>query len=116
MAGFVDDGGECVALASMKILQRPRKVGIGLCFEARAIEEPLVEKIAALCRRVGYTGVFEAEFVVAGDRRLLIDFNPRFYSQMGFEVARGLPAAAARVARGERRGRRRSDAQSRRSA
>jgi D-aspartate ligase len=90
MAGFVDASGDCVALASMKILQRPRKVGIGLCFEARAIEEPLVAKLASLCRRVGYSGVFEAEFVVAGDRRLLIDFNPRFYSHMGFEVARGL--------------------------
>ncbi len=103
VAGFVGAGGECVALASMKILQRPRRVGIGLCFEARAIEEPLVAKIAALCRRVGYAGVFEAEFVVAGDRRLLIDFNPRFYSQMGFEVARGLqlPLLAWRAANGE---------------
>lgn len=103
VAGFVDAGGDCVALASMKILQRPRKVGIGLCFEARAVEEPLVAKIASLCQQVGYRGVFEAEFVVAGDRRLLIDFNPRFYSQMGFEVARGLqlPLFVWRASRGE---------------
>jgi predicted ATP-grasp superfamily ATP-dependent carboligase len=103
LAGFVDAAGECVALASMKILQRPRKVGIGLCFEARPVEEALVAKIAALCRRVGYTGVFEAEFVAAGDRRLLIDFNPRFYSHMGFEVARGLelPMSVWRASRGQ---------------
>jgi hypothetical protein len=87
----------------MKILQRPRRVGIGLCFETCALEEPLVAKLAALCRQVGYAGVFEAEFVIAGDRRLLIDFNPRFYSQMGFEVARGLqlPLLVWRAARGE---------------
>jgi D-aspartate ligase len=90
VAGFVGDD-NYAALASMKILQRPRKLGIGLCFEERALEQPLVEKIAALCRKVGYQGAFEAEFVVSGDRPRLIDFNPRFYSQMGFEVARGLP-------------------------
>jgi D-aspartate ligase len=91
VAGFVGGNGDCAALASLKMLQRPRKVGIGLCFEGRALEEPLLGKVAALCRKVGYQGAFEAEFVIAGERRLLIDFNPRFYSQMGFEVARGLP-------------------------
>ncbi len=104
LAGFVGDDGECVALASMKTLQRPRKLGIGVCFEARAVEPSLVEKVALLCRRVGYRGVFEVEFVVVGDRRLLIDFNPRYYSQMGFEISRGLqlPLIAWRAARGEK--------------
>jgi D-aspartate ligase len=103
VAGFVGGDGDCVALASIKVLQRPRKVGIGLCFEGRALEEPLVGKLAALCRKVGYQGAFEAEFVIAGRRRLLIDFNPRFYSQMGFEVARGLPVPLLvwHAARGE---------------
>ena len=41
--------------------------------------------------RIGYFGVFEAEFIRLGDERLLIDFNPRFFGQMGFDVARGLP-------------------------
>ena len=63
----------------------------------------LVEKLAALCKKVGYHGAFESEFIVDGDRRLLIDFNPRFYSQMGFDIARGLSAADARVARRARR-------------
>jgi hypothetical protein len=35
--------------------------------------------------------VFEAEFVPHRGRHLLIDFNPRFYSQMAFDIARGLP-------------------------
>ena len=91
VSGFAGDDGEIVARAATKIFQRPRKVGIGMCFEGRGVEEPLVEQLSALCRHVGYRGAFESEFVAQGDRRLLIDFNPRFYSQMGFEVARGLP-------------------------
>jgi hypothetical protein len=31
------------------------------------------------------------EFIRAGGKQLLIDFNPRFYSQMGFDIARGSP-------------------------
>ena len=97
VSGFVTDGGDIVARGAMKVLQRPRKVGIGLCFEGRVLgdheggEGDLVRKIAALCKEVGYHGAFESEFIVSGDDRLLIDFNPRFYSQMGFDVARGLP-------------------------
>src|SRR5207244_9422236 len=45
----------------------------------------------ALCKKIGYHGAFESEFIADGDKRLLIDFNPRFYSQMGFDIARGLP-------------------------
>ncbi|HSO39814.1 MAG TPA: hypothetical protein VLT33_45115, partial [Labilithrix sp.] len=33
VSGFVTKEGEIVARAAMKVLQRPRKVGIGLCFE-----------------------------------------------------------------------------------
>ena len=91
VSGFVSEDGSIVARAAMKVLQRPRKVGIGLCFEGRELEPVLVEKLAALCKKIGYHGTFESEFIVDGDRRLLIDFNPRFYSQMGFDIARGVP-------------------------
>ena len=91
MSGFVTREGELLVRASMKVLQRPRKVGIGLCFEGRAIEPALKEQLAALCKHLGYFGAFEVEFIVDGDRRLLIDFNPRFFSQMAFDVARGVP-------------------------
>jgi predicted ATP-grasp superfamily ATP-dependent carboligase len=91
VSGFVTKSGELVARAAMKVLQRPRKVGIGLCFEGRPTETWLTERLAALCKRIGYHGCFEAEFIADGARRLLIDFNPRFYSQMGFDIARGLP-------------------------
>jgi len=93
LAGFVDGSGRIVARASRKVLQRPRKLGVGLCFEETAVDPELVAKIAALCREVGYSGVFEAEFVSSDGRDQLLDFNPRFYGQMGFEVGRGLPLA-----------------------
>lgn len=90
VSGFVSAEGSIVARGAMKVLQRPRKVGIGLCFESCPVPEPLVAKLASLCKRVGYHGAFEAEFIAHGDNCLLIDFNPRFYSQMGFDIARGL--------------------------
>ena len=104
VSGFVAEDGAIVARAAMKVLQRPRKVGIGLCFEGREIEPVLVEKLSALCKAIGYHGTFESEFIVDGDRRLLIDFNPRFYSQMGFDIARGvpLPMMVWHAARGEK--------------
>ncbi len=103
VSGFVSADGAIVARGAMKVLQRPRKVGIGLCFEGRSPEPQLVDKLAALCKEVGYHGAFEAEFIVNGDERLLIDFNPRFYSQMGFDIARGLslPMLVLRSAHGE---------------
>ncbi|HSO36065.1 MAG TPA: hypothetical protein VLT33_26240, partial [Labilithrix sp.] len=104
VSGFVTKEGEIVARAAMKVLQRPRKVGIGLCFEGRPIEQPVLEKLKLLCKHVGYWGAFESEFIVSGDRRLLIDFNPRFYSQMGFDIARGLrlPLLVLHAAAGDR--------------
>lgn len=103
VSGFVTRDGDLICRASMKVLQRPRKLGIGLCFEGRAVEPTLRDKLAALCRHVGYHGAFEAEFIVSGSARLLIDFNPRFFSQMAFDVARGLPIPllAYHAARGD---------------
>ena len=103
VSGFVTADGSIVARSAIKVLQRPRKVGIGLCFESRPVEQALVEKLAALCKKVGYHGAFESEFIVDADKRLLIDFNPRFYSQMGFDIARGLslPMLVWHSARGD---------------
>jgi len=105
LSGFVDETGELfVCRAALKVLQRPRKLGIGLCFEAAPVDEELAGKVRALCRTLGYHGVFEAEFIAAGDRRLLIDFNPRLYSQLALDVDRGmhLPLLAYLGAVGDR--------------
>jgi D-aspartate ligase len=92
LSGFVTrDGAQLGARAARKVLQRPTRVGVGMCFEEAPVIQPVLEGLLRLCRHVGYHGVFEAELVVEGDRHQLIDFNPRFYGQMAFESARGLP-------------------------
>ena len=94
LAGFIDRGGRQIAArASVKILQRPRRVGVGLCFEEAPVDLPTLEGLVRLCRATGYFGVFEAEYVRDGPRLQMIDFNPRFYGQMSFENARALPLA-----------------------
>lgn len=93
LAGFVTAEGNSAVRASIKVLQRPRRLGVGVCFEATSVPPELAERTLELCRRAGYFGVFEVEFIVADGRAMLIDFNPRFYGEMAFEVARGLPMA-----------------------
>jgi D-aspartate ligase len=92
LSGFVDrDGSLLGARASRKLLQRPKLFGVGICFEGAPVDPGVLEQLVALCKRVGYFGVFEAEFLRSGRAHHLIDFNPRFYGQMHFECARGLP-------------------------
>lgn len=92
ISGFIDPSGDLFAArAARKILQLPRQLGVGLVFEEAAPRPELISGILALCRRVGYHGVFEAEFIDGEGTPLLIDFNPRFYGQMAFDIARGLP-------------------------
>jgi predicted ATP-grasp superfamily ATP-dependent carboligase len=94
LSGFIDRGGKSVAVrASTKVLQHPRHIGVGLCFEKAPIREDLVAKVTALCRSIDYHGVFEIEFIQTDGRFLLIDFNPRFYNQMAFDMERGLDMA-----------------------
>lgn len=92
ISGFVDESGVLHgARASVKVLQRPRRVGVGVCFEDAQVRPELVAAVVRMCRRVGYHGVFEVEFIKCANRHLMIDFNPRFYGQMAFDIARGLP-------------------------
>lgn len=107
VSGFADPRHDVfLALASRKILQRPRRLGVGLCFEEADLDPSVAEGIERLCRKVGYRGVFEVEFVREGDRHLLIDFNPRFFGEMAFDVDRGLdlPLLAYLTATGDRAG------------
>jgi D-aspartate ligase len=92
LSGFVA-GDRFLARAALKILQRPRRAGIGVCFEEAPLEPEPLEAVARLCRAIGYRGVFEVEFIRDGNRRMLIDFNPRFYGQMAFDIARGMSLA-----------------------
>lgn len=91
ISSYAQDGKLWGARAGRKILQRPRRLGTGICFEEAPLHQELAAGLERLIARVGYGGVFETEFVQVGERHVLIDFNPRFYNQMAFDVARGLP-------------------------
>lgn len=89
VSGYVGrDGQPSVFRASRKILQQPRTIGVGVVFEDAPLNQALCDGLVRLCRHVGYFGVFEAEFIVDNGAHLLIDFNPRFFGQMGFDIAR----------------------------
>jgi D-aspartate ligase len=97
LSGFREaTGGGVIMRAARKILQQPRSMGIGLCFEPALVDPLLAERTKRLCERIGYYGVFELEFILAEGRAMLIDFNGRFYHQVAFDIARGmeLPALA----------------------
>ena len=92
VSGFTDASGAAfVARAAFKVVQRPRHMGIGLCFEEAPLDQGLLERIARLCQEVGFYGIFNIEFLVGENGLYLIDFNPRMYNQMAFDIARGLP-------------------------
>jgi predicted ATP-grasp superfamily ATP-dependent carboligase len=94
MCGFIDRSGELFAArAAVKLLQRTQPVGLGLCFQAAPLEPELAQRVAHLCRSIGHFGVFEVEFLRDAGSYQLIDFNPRFYGQMGLEHHRALPLA-----------------------
>ena len=76
--------------AARKIIQQPRRVGTGLCFEPVPVDPLLAEQTKQLCERIGYYGVFELEFILAEGKAMLIDFNGRFYHQIAFDIARGM--------------------------
>jgi D-aspartate ligase len=97
LTGFREKiGGGVIMRGARKILQQPRRIGIGLCFEPALVDPLLADQTKRLCERIGYYGVFELEFILAEGKAMLIDFNGRFYHQIAFDIARGmeLPALA----------------------
>jgi D-aspartate ligase len=92
--GFVAPGAERWAMrAVLKLLSHPRFLGIGLLFEHAEVLPDLEQRLVRLCRTVGYSGIFQCEFIEHEGESLLIDFNPRFYNYMAFDHVRGLPQA-----------------------
>lgn len=91
LTGFLTQQGKSALRGARKVLQLPRRLGVGICFEDAPIDPALAAGITALLRHLSYWGVFEAEFICTGTQRLLIDLNPRFYGQMNFDLERGLP-------------------------
>ena len=93
VAGFYHPIRGMRAMASRKIFQFPKRLGVGICFEGTSPPEECARHLQVLFEKSGYFGVFEAEFIWNEEtqKHLLIDVNPRFYGQMSFDIQRGLP-------------------------
>jgi predicted ATP-grasp superfamily ATP-dependent carboligase len=91
ITGFIDRAGEFfVARTSRKIFQRSQPVGVGVCFESLPQDIALTEAVRALCKRLGYFGIFEVEFIRSEGNWYVIDFNPRLFNQLGMDIRRGM--------------------------
>lgn len=92
VSGFVDRSGELfVTRRSKKILQRSQPAGVGVCFESLPPDPELSDAVRRLCRRLGYFGIFEVEFLYCNGVWAVIDFNPRTFNQIGMDIRRGMP-------------------------
>jgi D-aspartate ligase len=92
ISGFIDRTGELfVTRRSTKVFQRSQPVGVGVCFESLPPDAELSNAVRRLCLELGYFGIFEVEFLKLGDGWAVIDFNPRFFNQLGLDIARGMP-------------------------
>jgi D-aspartate ligase len=51
LSGFIDESGQVfVVRAARKVFQRPRRLGVGLCFLGQSVKAELRQKIFDLCR------------------------------------------------------------------
>jgi predicted ATP-grasp superfamily ATP-dependent carboligase len=92
ISGFIDKTGELfVTRRSVKVFQRSQPVGVGICFESLPSDPAMSDGVRRLCGELGYFGVFEVEFIQFDGQWAVIDFNPRFFNQIGMDIRRGMP-------------------------
>jgi predicted ATP-grasp superfamily ATP-dependent carboligase len=97
--------GELVC-ASHQVARRiwPLDVG-GSSYAVTIPPDPGLESaVSRLVELLGWSGVFQAQFLDDGERAVLIDFNPRIYGSLALAVAAGLnlPAVWVELLRGGR--------------
>jgi len=93
LSGFAASTGQVVLRGARKPAQWPARVGNGIVFGSADVPEPLAVAARRLLMNVGFVGPFDAEFIEGSGAPSLIDWNPRLYSQLAFDDARGMPVA-----------------------
>src|SRR5947208_9147235 len=83
--------GEVVAMGH-QVSRRIFPPGNGITAFAESVEaDAAVEAgVTELMRLLGWSGIFEVQFVRAGETSYLIDINPRIYGSLGLAIAAGL--------------------------
>lgn len=101
VSGVAWEGGLVCCLHQVTRRIWPPAVGYSSYAETVAADSRLESQVADLLQRIGWSGLFQAQFLGAPDgRRLLIDFNPRAYGSLALALRAGmnLPALwASRV-------------------
>jgi predicted ATP-grasp superfamily ATP-dependent carboligase len=75
----------------------PPRCGISAHAVTVARDEELERALERLLARIGWNGIFQAQFLRLGDRALFIDLNPRIYGSLALAVAAGLNLPAVWV-------------------
>lgn len=95
-----------IVCATHQVSPRVWPPGIGVtCLGVTVPRDDALEvAVARLVSAIGWSGVFQVQFLRCDDRVLAIDFNPRVYGSIGLAIAAGqsLPAIWARLVTGER--------------
>ena len=71
----------------------PPDCGVSSYAETVPPDPELEERIAALLRAIGWSGIFELQFIRAADGEYVIDLNTRFYGSLALAVAVGAEPA-----------------------
>lgn len=81
-----------IVCASQQLARRIYPLGAGASSfaETIALDRDLLARVASLLASVGWSGLWELQFIAAEDDWYLIDFNPRFYGSLALAIAAGL--------------------------
>jgi predicted ATP-grasp superfamily ATP-dependent carboligase len=85
-----------IVCAVHQLAERTWPANVGVSSYARTVtQDPELEAaVARLVAALGWSGIFQAQFIHADDGTYLIDFNPRIYGSLALAIAAGanLPA------------------------
>jgi predicted ATP-grasp superfamily ATP-dependent carboligase len=103
VAGVAWEGRVVAAVHQVSLRTWPPEVGFSSYAKTVERDAELEARIVELVARLRWSGIFQAQMIVADDgRRLLIDFNPRAYGSLALALGAGanLPALWAALALG----------------
>lgn len=90
VAGVAWDGAIVCAVHQKAVRIWPPECGISSYARTVPRDAELEQGVSRLVRAIGWSGIFQAQFLHTADGPLLIDFNPRFYGSLALAIGAGL--------------------------